>query len=218
MRKALTQPSSLVYFDLETTGLNHYHNRIIEIAAAREQVDQKRKLSSTNSSTPQTYQSFCHLGGDRLPHRITELTGITKSTLRTAPPEQHALRKFRDFCGRTKEPLYLVAHNVEGFDKWFLQSRCFRNGLRIPSNWKYLDTIHLAKLLYPNLSSYSLAAMCRYFQIEQRSAHRADDDVRCLRLLFHHLARKYQSQYQITTPIDSPETLEAMWQSTNFKR
>lgn len=212
MLKNTRSYAPLVYFDLETTGLNHYHNRIIEVCGQRE------SSSDTDEPIGNTYHHLCHLDGTVLPSKITELTGITSQMLATAPSEASVLHGFREFCGRTKSPLYLIAHNVEGFDKWFLQSRCFNHGLRIPSNWKYLDTIHMAKLLYPGLPSYSLSYLCKKFSIVQTSAHRADDDVRCLRELFHHLLHEYHEQYPVNVPLFSYESLDAIWRKTNLKR
>jgi len=113
--------------------------------------------------------------------------------------------------------MYLIAHNCENFDKWFLHSRCFKYRLRIPSNWKYLDTILLAKLLHPEFPSYSLASLCKHYQITQISAHRADDDVNCLRELFHRLVDEYQTKSQIVGPRFSYEVLESIWKDTHFK-
>jgi DNA polymerase III subunit alpha, Gram-positive type len=200
----------LVYFDLETTGLNCYHHRIIEVCGQRENI-------TSSENTPIPYHNLCHLNGSPLPDKITEITGITEDMLSDAPSEKQVLREFRDFCGRTKAPMYLIAHNCEGFDKWFIRSRCFAYGLRIPSNWKYLDTILLAKLLHPEFHSYSLASLCKHYQIVQVSAHRADDDVNCLRQLFHRLIDEYQVKYGITGSKFSHEILESVWKTTNFK-
>ena len=215
----MSKYAPIIYFDLETTGLNYYHNRIIEVCGQKEYLDgQKEHLDGQNlTETPPIYRSLCNLNGTMLPYRITQITKIRPDMLRYSPPEGKVLQEFIDFGGRTRQPLYLVAHNCDGFDKWFLQSRCSNYGIRIPPNWRYLDTIQMAKLLLPGLKSYSLASLCKLYKIEQRDAHRAEDDVRCLRELFHRLVDEYQTQHEDAPPKFSTELAEDLWKKTQFQ-
>ena len=171
----------IAFYDLETTGLNYYHDQIIEVAA------QKGEMT------------FCHLcqlcqltnPEQRLPAKIKELTGIKEATLQKAETEKRVLQQFCHFIGRSRKIVYLIAHNNEGFDKWFLKTRAKYHSTRLPTNWRYVDSIQLAKIVYSSRDSYSLWSLCRDLNVKQMNAHRAGDDVRCLREIFIKMANKY---------------------------
>lgn len=194
----------IIYFDLETTGLNYYHDRIIEVAA-----------QSTHKERP--FARLAHTEGQPLPEIITRLTGITDAALaKDGISEEQALRDFRAFIPRTRSPIYLVAHNNEGFDRWFLRSRMLHYGIRIPQNWRFLDTLQIARMLFPKRDRYNLESLCRDAGIRQIEAHRAGDDVRCLAEVTQHLLRFWLQRkgYAASTPLE--EVIQEMWEETQM--
>ena len=53
---------------------------------------------------------------------------------------------------------------------------------------KYIDSIHLAKYVLPQLKTFNLAYLCRYFNIVP-GTHRAHQDTLSLKLVFENLVR-----------------------------
>ena len=82
--------------------------------------------------------------------------------------------EFITFCG---SDCTLIAHNNDHFDKVVLQSESIRCSVELP-NWKYADTLKMARTLLPNLKSHSLASLKKYYNIEIGTAHNALDDVK----------------------------------------
>ena len=74
-----------------------------------------------------------------------------------------------------------VAHNTD-FDLPFLQAEFKRAGL---PKWhgKKIDTVELAKILYPMSLSYKLGDLASDLNIPLISAHRADDDAKATAIL-----------------------------------
>ncbi len=160
-----------VAIDLETTGLYHEQDVIIEIGAVKfagsEVIDTFASLVSINMS---------------LPYRIQRLTGIRPDELRSAPPLSSLHGQLRTFLGDAP----LVGHNV-GFDVAFLQKvgLARRNPL--------IDTWELASLLLPNQPNYSLGALGEALGIPADVRHRALADAQQTRELFLLLLQRIET-------------------------
>ncbi|MDN4594460.1 PolC-type DNA polymerase III [Polycladomyces subterraneus] len=145
-----------VVFDVETTGLSAVHDTIIELAAVKVK----------NGEIIDRFESFAN------PHRpltaqITELTGITDDMLEGAPEVEDVLSRFLEFVGDS----VLVAHNAR-FDMGFLQMGVKRMGLQSVTN-PVIDTLELARFLYPGMKNYRLNTLCKQFDIHLEQHHRA---------------------------------------------
>lgn len=172
--------ASLIFFDLETTGFNSFHNNIIEIAAIDNHGDTFTEL--INPYTP-------------IPSKITEITNITNEMVADSRSIDEVLYDFVQFCTthsdgtpRDMSNTYLIAHNCIGFDRVFLERKLAYCG--IPSMCcKYIDTLHLAQYVLPKRYSHSLANLAKYWNIRQVDAHRALSDVKVMikiwQLLIH---------------------------------
>lgn len=160
--------TNLIFFDLETTGFNSFHNTIIEIAA-------KDNLGNT----------FVELvnPGVPIPSKITEITHITDDMVRDCRSLEAVLYDFIDFCcynpdgtERDMSNTYLIAHNCIGFDRVFLERKMAHYGIPSPG-WKYIDTLYLAHYLLPDLRYHRLGSLAKYWNIVNTNAHRALSDV-----------------------------------------
>lgn len=160
-----------VAIDLETTGLYHEQDVIIEIGAVKfagnEVLDTFASLVSINMS---------------LPYRIQRLTGIRPNELRSAPTLSSIHAQLRAFLGEAP----LVGHNV-AFDVAFLQKvgLAHRNPL--------IDTWELASLLMPSQPSYTLSALGEALDIHADVHHRALADAQLTRELFLHLLQRVEA-------------------------
>ncbi len=161
--------SSIVVLDFETTGLNIQRDRIIEIGAV--------KLE--NGEITGSYSTLVN-PGQLLDPRITEITGITDAMLQGQPSPAEATGHLLDFIGDS----VIAAHNA-GFDSGILHAELKRMGrtLRVP----VLDTLVLARGMYPALKSYRLKAICRLLSVSLTNAHRAVHDAtataQCLNIM-----------------------------------
>ncbi len=95
--------------------------------------------------------------------------GITDKDVKGAPSPAEAAKQALAFVGDAT----IVGHSV-GFDIAFLEA-ALGDGTRIEKG-RYLDTLTLARDGYPDLPSYTLGELSRFFGIELQQAHRALPD------------------------------------------
>ncbi len=82
---------------------------------------------------------------ERIPYNIQQLTNITDEMVHGAPEIDQVIREFVEFAGDG----VLVAHNAR-FDMGFIQATLKNLDLPEMKN-PVLDTLELARLLYPTL-------------------------------------------------------------------
>ena len=145
-----------VVFDVETTGLSAVHDVIIELAAVK----------MKDGKIIDKFSSFAN------PHRplskhIVELTHITDDMLKDAPEVDEVVADFLEFI----EGTVLVAHNAR-FDMGFLQEAVKRIG-REPVKNPVLDTLELARMLFPEMRNHRLNTLSDKFGIKLEQHHRA---------------------------------------------
>ncbi len=145
-----------VVFDVETTGLSAVYNTVIELAAVR----------IKNGEIIDTYESFAD-PKEPISALIVELTGITDDMVKGAPDPLEVIKQFREFAGDAT----LVAHNAS-FDIGFLNVGYKKLGLQEVQN-PIIDTLELGRFLYPEFKNHRLNTLCKKFDIELVSHHRA---------------------------------------------
>lgn len=185
-----------VILDFETSGLNPYHEDIIEIGA---------KILGSDES----FQCLVKPESNKMiSDKITKITGITNRTLRAEG--QPFLQAYSEFYNwliehmNKDEPNAIVAHNGDSFDFIFfrrLMNKLFNESLvteRFESKYEivYLDTLHIARRLYPQIYSYKQESLCKYFNIDIDQAHRALNDVICLEQLYQRVLKDLTKKYQ----------------------
>nr|WP_106784727.1 ATP-dependent DNA helicase DinG [Lysinibacillus timonensis] len=156
-----------VIVDLETTGHSPASgDRMIQIAM----------VIMRNWEIEKTFTTFIH-PGKSIPLFIQDLTNITDNDVKDASPfEAHA-----DYIYELMQDAIFVAHNAD-FDLSFLQAEFVRAGL---PKWrgKKIDTVELAKILFPLSLSFKLGDLALDLNIPLDQAHRADDDAMACALL-----------------------------------
>ena len=166
-----------IVFDLETTGLSSATDRITEIGAVRVKGGEIVERFDTFVN-PETL----------IPPNIVQLTGITNEMVKDAPSEQEALALFFAFCGDCS---VLVAHNA-AFDTGFLRSAMNRQ--RMKRQFTSIDTLVMARSLYPELKKHKLNLLADHLKVEQKNHHRADDDAWVLAGIFLKMVEKLQTE------------------------
>lgn len=186
----------VIVFDLETSGLNPYHDDIIEIGAKFLQED----LSFQMLVRPKS--------GRPVSKKITEITGITNKILRDEGKSwENAYSEFYNWFfenTKDKETITLVSHNGDSFDFVFFKRMLNDLSTLVDKvnidveKINFIDTLPLSKRLYPNRTYYNQPSLARTFSIIVDNAHRAMGDV----IVLEQLYPKLLNDFKINTQID----------------
>ncbi|NLY08973.1 MAG: PolC-type DNA polymerase III [Tissierellia bacterium] len=154
----MTKENSYVVFDLETTGLSPMNDGITEIGAVK----------VVNGVIKDEFSTF--VNPERMiPYHITKLTGITDSMVANAPTIDKVIEDFFAFIAGS----IIVAHNAE-FDMGFIRYAAEQKG--ISAKYKTIDTLDLARRLFPQYKNHRLGTLCKKMGIDLHQAHRAIHD------------------------------------------
>ena len=168
------------YLDFETTGLNLYHDDIIEYA-----------LMESESGT--SINAFVQLQKKtEVSEFINKLTGITTDMTKRGVTVEEACRNIKTFInGHAKrgESVVLVAHNGDNFDFPLFKRMMNENSTRIMHKILYLDTVKMAQLILPRMFSYKQVNLCKLFKIKNEQEHRAIGDIIALKKVHVRLAK-----------------------------
>ena len=149
-----------VVIDFETTGLDSETNAIIELGAVR----------FSGGEHADTFQQLVN-PLEPIPRLVVDLTNITDDMVAGEPTIAEVGQEFLDFVGERP----LVAHNIR-FDLAFLRSIYRSLGQPDEIGNLLYDTLPLARTLLYFHSGFSLGALCEYYGISHRDAHRAYHD------------------------------------------
>ncbi len=145
--------------DLETTGFSFRTEKITEVGI----------MKIKNGEVIDSFETFVN-PEKPIPYRVVEVTNITDDMVKDAPKIDEVFPKILEFVGDS----VLVAHNAD-FDIGFLKYNAAQLGYKLENT--YLDTLRLAKELFPNYKKYKLGIIAENLGIKVEVAHRALDDV-----------------------------------------
>ncbi|MBM7543539.1 DNA polymerase-3 subunit alpha (Gram-positive type) [Weissella beninensis] len=145
-----------VIFDVETTGLSAIYDKVIELSAVK----------VVKGNVVAEFEQFID-PGFHLSETTTKLTSITDSMVQGSKTEAEVFREFRQFYGDA----ILVGHNVT-FDLGFMNTGYRRHNMAKIDN-PVIDTLTLARFLYPDLRSYRLNTLAKKFGVVLEHHHRA---------------------------------------------
>ena len=148
--------TTYVVFDVETTGLSSVYDTIIELAAVKVK----------NGEIIDRFERFANPHRP-LPKKIIEITNITDDMLKDAPEVDDVLKDFHEWVGES----VFVAHNAS-FDIGFLNQGYEKINYDRVNN-VVIDTLELARFLYPNLRNHRLNTLCKHLDVELTQHHRA---------------------------------------------
>ena len=149
-----------VTLDLETTGLNPFEgHKIIEIGCVE---------LINNFPTGKTWQTYINPKRN-IPQEAFEIHGLTEEFLENKPFFKDTIDEFLNFIQDSD----LIIHNAK-FDMKFINYELEANSLNSISNNKVIDTIDIARNIFPGQSN-SLDALCKRYKInlEKRKFHGA---------------------------------------------
>jgi len=183
----------IIILDFETSGLNPYHDDIIEIGA--------KELNKDNTLSVLLRPK----SNEMISQEITTLTGITNRMLVNeglaweAGYSKLAEWLFSVIQSSEEKKIAIIAHNGETFDFIFLKnifSELRKLQIKTPSikDIIFIDTLLFAKRLLPNRGSYRQETLCQSFNIPTRGGHRALNDVIALEQLYVSLSQHLDKQ------------------------
>ena len=152
--------------DIETTGLSFRTEKITEFGI----------MKYKNGEVIDSFESFVN-PEKPIPKEVVDITNITDEMVKDAPTIKEIMPKVLEFIGDS----VLVAHNAD-FDIGFIKYNCKQLGLEL--NNTYIDTLRLAKDLFPGYKKYKLGIIADNLGIKVEVAHRALDDVDTLVKVF----------------------------------
>ena len=150
-----------VALDVETTGLDFKHDRVIEVGAVR----------FVNGKAEAEFSTFVNAGVP-VPDHITRLTHITDDDIRPAPRFGDIAIRLLEFIGT----LPLCGHQTD-FDLTFINEELKRAGLPEASP-QIIDTALLSRILLQHVGRYSLKHACDALSVTLDNAHRALHDAK----------------------------------------
>lgn len=186
--------NSFVAYDIETTGLSHAIDEIIEIGAVR----------VVNGEITERFSTFVQTYKKGISEQTSELTGITKDMIKSAPMMWEAFNDFADFIGED----IVIGYNNTAFDNKFLM-RAGRYARRTLQN-RFFDVKTYAKENPGKLQcvGFSLSELSRYLNIENPSAHRALADAETTAKVYLALLDRFGTE---KTHTGFDEQLEEEW-------
>lgn len=181
----------LVFFDLETTGLDNRNDRIVQFAFLRVNPDK----------TQDEWMELVN-PGIRIPAESSNVHGITDDIVRNKP-------KLADFVELIKEFLDgcdLSGYNVNRFDLPFLQKEMERNNCPLDvSDTKVID----AQVIFHKMEQRTLAAAYKFYcGQEHEDAHDAMGDVKVTLAVLNAQVAKYK---------ELPQNVAGLHEFTNVK-
>lgn len=183
LKDIFSKYKSVVFFDTETTGLDADTCQIIELAAIRIEQTDRGTLRIYNSPDPERSSAdmFVKLPeGEKLPEKISELTGITDTMLESEGIPEHKAAGY--FCDIIRgNGVLLVAHNAQ-FDLGFISAMLRRNfgGDGMLRDCDYLDSLTIYKDRRPYPHKLANAIVSYKLEDKVQNSHRAIDDVAAL--------------------------------------
>lgn len=164
-----------VVFDIETMGLNSHFNEIIEIGAVK----------IKNGRIVDRFSQLIN-PGKNVPTHITELTSISTEMLEDKPKIEEVIPQFFEFVGEA----VMVAHNAP-FDMGFIK-RDIKKYMNIDYNPSVIDTLQMARDLYPDLKKFGLGDLNKVLGLSLEKHHRAVDDSQATANMFLIFLEKYR--------------------------
>jgi DNA polymerase-3 subunit epsilon len=174
----------ILWFDVETTGVDSDRHGIIQFAAI---VEIDGELVDTLEIKMQPHQ------GALISEDALVVNGVSREEIQGFMPHDEAYGKIDSFLAQyvsrfdRKDKFYPAGYNVQ-FDLDFL-NKMFRRydqyGIGSFVNWKRIDLLPL--LYYMDyldkiaLENYKLQTVCAHFGVELNSAHDAMSDVKATR-------------------------------------
>ncbi len=202
----------IVFFDLETTGFNIFHNEIIEIAAMDNFGNTWTSLIQNDKGVPAKITEITKITSDMLIGQIKIKEGL--ASLYEFITGENDMLEIPDDCKRFAK--YCIGHNALAFDYPFIKAQSKIHNIKLP-DIKILDTMKMSQYLLPNNYSHSLSNLCNMFKIDNNNAHRALSDVNATHDIFNILQTLYKNKHGLNLMSSSIDLInEHIYKNTSI--
>lgn len=176
--------SSLLFIDIESTGLSPDHHAMVELSAIA--------VINGEFCGQKTIRIKPHEGAKIDPEAL-KVTGFTVSLINSFGEIAPGIKEFIEFVDSFDCKFRLAGHNI-GFDRRFLFKTMCRHGFysdyisRFRSD--YICTYEMAKKIGKkklNVDSLKLGTLCEALDIQLENAHSAADDIKATYELYEKL-------------------------------
>ena len=150
-----------VVFDLETTGLSHERDAVVEIGAVR--------IRAGQVIAAETFHSLVNPQRP-IPFYVSRVHGLFDRDVKNAPTISQVLPQFLEFVGTHP----VVAHNAN-FDVGFIRSAAQRHGVQW--NPVQICTVQLSRQAFPGVKGHKLDDLASRLNLTFTSRHRSMGDV-----------------------------------------
>ncbi len=190
----------LVFFDLETTGLDFERDRIVQFAFLKITPDQSRH-EWTGLVNP----------GISIPREASEVHHISDDMVKDKPMFCDYAKKIIEFLADCD----LAGFNIVRFDIPFLQTELKRCGyVYHTERLRIIDV----KIIYHKKEPRDLAAACRFYcQKEHLDAHDALGDVKATLDVFASQTRQYPDLQSIEKTSEFCKVVDSRWLTPDKK-
>ena len=181
-------------FDLETTGLDPYNDRIIEIAI----------IKFTFNEILERFQTL--IDPEKIiPDETIQIHNITNEMIVGKPKiQEHLADILKKLAG-----CVIVGHGIK-LDLDFVIQACKRYDMpTMLTSTRYIDTLRLARL-YGQSPTNSLEKLRMHFNIADEGAHRAMNDVVVNIDVFKYLCQPFKTTEAIFKRLETPILLKMM--------
>ena len=170
---------NIIIFDTETTGLNPFKDRIIEISFT--------KLMNNTGNTILINPEM------NIPDESIEIHKITNEMVEDEKVFKDIiddLEKDLLFKNNNK-PIFLIGHNCYNFDELMIRQAYERINRQIPEQFIFLDTLPIVRKIINDIENHKQLTLKKYFNINVNDeyAHTAMGDVIVLTEIWENLTK-----------------------------
>jgi DNA polymerase-3 subunit epsilon len=182
-------------FDTETTGLDPYQDRVIELGGV--ELDNR-------FPTGRTFHHYINPQGRAINAEAQTVHGISAADLADKPKFHEIAEEFLSFIDGAR----LVAHNA-AFDIGFINAELDRLGHPLVTQDRVVDTLAIARRKHP-MGPNSLDALCRRYGIDnsRRAKHGALLDSELLAEVYIELVGGRQASLVLETATEVKQRIE----------
>lgn len=199
--------TAIIWYDLETTGLDTRTANTVEIAAKVEpackaEYEAYYRGRQDWTSLPivaESFSSMVYPDGGTIPAEASAIHGIFIESLCDAPKFGVMAQRLVEWLGKWRtwlppscERILLVAHNNFKYDSQILKRQCTVHGVELPSFIEWGDTLPAFRECFPmpgrKFNMQDLTKLWVEKKVGKQAAqdHRAGSDVEMLILLVRH--------------------------------
>lgn len=176
--------SSLLFLDIESTGLSPDHHAMVELSAIA--------IINGEFCGQKTIRIKPHEDAKIDPEAL-KITGFTVDQINLFQDPIIGLREFVEFVDSFECKFRFAGHNI-GFDRRFLFKTMCRHGFYFEYNSRfrpnYVCTYEMAKKIGKKklkVENFKLGTLCKAFDIKLEKAHSAADDIKATYELYEKL-------------------------------